>query len=70
VETPKQATRRLLKLKDAAEYLSFSLDTLRAEIQAGNLPVVKRDIPNAVRTDWWVDVRDLDVWIEKHKSTL
>ena len=58
--------RRLLKLKHAALYLSLSTWTLRGIIQAGQLPIVVY----APNTPWLVDVKDLDAWIEKHKSAL
>ena len=58
--------KRLLRLKQAALYLSLSTWTLRGIIQAGQLPIVVYG-PN---TPWLVDVKDLDTWIEKHKSAL
>jgi helix-turn-helix protein len=58
--------KRLLKLKQAAVYLSLSTWTLRGIIQAGQLPIVVY----APNTPWLIDVKDLDTWIEKHKSAL
>jgi hypothetical protein len=58
--------KRLLKLKQAAVYLSLSTWALRGIIQAGQLPIVVY----APNTPWLVDVKDLDTWIEKHKSAL
>lgn len=63
---PDNPGKRLLKLKQAAEYLSLSPWTLRGIIQAGKLPIVVYG-PN---TPWLVDVKDLDSWIEQHKSAL
>jgi hypothetical protein len=59
-------SRRLLKLKAAAEYLSLSAGTLRGFIQGGQIPIVTYG-PN---TPWLVDVRDLDTWVDRHKEIL
>jgi excisionase family DNA binding protein len=56
--------RRLLRLKQAAEYLSLSTWTLRRLIQEGELPIVSYG-PNA---PWLIDVRDLDDWVLRHKA--
>jgi len=70
--TPHESTtvipqsRRLLRLKQAAEYLSMSPGKLRALIQAGEIPVVKY----GKNAPWLIDVRDLDHWIERNKATV
>jgi excisionase family DNA binding protein len=61
-------TRRLLRLKPAAEYLSVSPGTLRAIVQRGELPIIK--LGNNGRSPWLIDARDLDSWIEKSKVTI
>jgi len=65
VTKPQPISRRLLRLKPAAEYVSLSVWTLRGMIQKGELPVIQQ--PNA---PWLVDVRDLDSWIEQNKTRL
>jgi len=56
-------SRRLLRLKAAAEYLSLSPWKLRSLIQAGRLPVVQ----DGEGSPFLVDVRDLDVYVERNK---
>lgn len=58
-------TRRLLKVKQASEYLSVSPKKLRALIQAGDIPFVKL----GDGAPWLVDLRDLDGLIERSKQT-
>ncbi len=60
-------TRRLLRLKDGAQYLSLSPGSLRRLIQAGELQVIRLADTGA---PWLVDVRDLDGWIERTKTRL
>jgi len=62
-ERPK--TKRLLRLRDGADYLSVSPKKLRSLIQAGQIAVVHNGEGSAGR--WLVDVRDLDEWIERSK---
>ena len=59
-------SRRLLRLKPAAQYLSISPGKLRALIQAQEIPIVKY----GENAPWLIDVRDLDHWIERNKSTV
>lgn len=54
---------RLLRLKDAAEYLSLGTKALRQLINSGKLPYVKLG-PNS---PFLVDRRDLDKFIDRHK---
>ena len=63
---PQPISRRLLRLKPAADYVSLSYWTLRRMIQEGELPVVQ----TGANAPWLVDVRDLDFWIEKNKTRL
>ena len=55
--------RRLLRTKEAAEYLSISPWKLRRLIQCGQLPVVQ----DADGSPFLLDLRDLDGYIERHK---
>ena len=59
--------KRLLKVKQAAVYLSLSTKKLRRLVQAGSLPVIRGGANTA---PWLLDVRDLDTWIERNKETL
>ncbi|MFY9643850.1 MAG: helix-turn-helix domain-containing protein [Terriglobales bacterium] len=58
--------RRLLRVGPASEYMSMSAAKLRALVQRGELPVIK----DGGRGPWLVDVRDLDLWVERQKHTL
>lgn len=66
VKARTQFSRRLLRLKPAAEYLSLSPGKLRALIQACEIPVVKY----GENAPWLIDVRDLDYWIERSKTNV
>jgi excisionase family DNA binding protein len=59
---------RLLRLKEAAHYISVSPWKLRALIQNGEIPVVKNG--DGVAGVWLLDLRDLDEWISRTKVTL
>ena len=59
-------SKRLLRLKPAAAYLSVSTGYLRRLIQRGELEVIRMD--DGGHAPWLVDVRDLDLWIERTKS--
>lgn len=58
--------RRLLRLKEAADYLHISPWQLRRIAQAGELPIIKPEDHN--HAPWLVDVRELDSWIERNKT--
>ncbi|MGH9635111.1 MAG: excisionase family DNA-binding protein [Candidatus Angelobacter sp.] len=60
------ARRRLLRTKEAAEYLSVSPWKLRRLIQDGRLPVVQ----DGDGSPFLLDVRDLDGYIDRNKRTL
>jgi len=60
------SSRRLLRLKEAAQYVSLSPWRLRKLVQDGQLPVVKY----AENVPWLLDLRDLDCWVERHKQTI
>ena len=55
--------RRLLRTKEAAEYLSLSPWKLRRLIKEGRLPVVQ----DADGSPFLLDLRDLDSYIERNK---
>lgn len=57
--------KRLLRVKEAAEYLSLSPWKVRQLAQDGLLPVVRSCEGGA----WRIDVRDLDAFIEQNKTT-
>lgn len=57
--------KRLLRIREAAVYLSISPWKLRRLVQDGLIPVVQdRD-----GGPWRVDLRDLDRYVEQHKRT-
>jgi len=57
--------KRLLRVREAAEYLSVSPWKLRRLVQDGLLPIVQDREGGA----WRVDIRDLDSFIERTKRT-
>lgn len=57
--------RRLLRIKQASEYLSLSPWKLRQLIQCGKLPVVQ----DTDGSPFLLDVRDLDGFVERNKRT-
>jgi excisionase family DNA binding protein len=57
--------RRLLRTREAAQYLSISPWKLRRLVQDGLLPVVQENEGAAWRIDMW----DLDRFIERNKRT-
>ena len=63
---PPIGARRLIRLREAAQYLSLSTWKLRSVIQSGELPIVKYN-DNA---PWLLDMRDLDGWIDRHKENV
>jgi len=67
-KTTDNATSRLLRLAEAAKYVSASTRLLRALVQEGTLPIVRLS-PND-HAPWLVDRNDLDDLIEKRKTTL
>jgi excisionase family DNA binding protein len=56
------ASSRLLTLKGAAAYLSLSLSTIKNMLVASELRVVSRGGRRMI------DIRDLDLWIERNKT--
>jgi len=58
--------RRLLRTKEAAQYLGMSPGKLRRLTQYGELPIIQHD----ERAPWLYDLRDLDEHIEKSKHRL
>jgi excisionase family DNA binding protein len=62
---PTPVRRRLLRTKQAAEYLSCSPWTLRRLTQEGRIPVVQA----TPESPFTFDVHDLDRFIEQHKRS-
>lgn len=58
---------RLVKTKQAASYLGISAWKLRCLVEDAGLPFIAGNGPTA---PWLFDIRDLDAYIEKHKTTL
>ncbi len=59
--------RRLLPLKEAAEYLGMSVCAVMTLIHNGKIPVVKGN--GSIRPRMFIDIIDLDKWIEQNKIT-
>jgi len=60
------SSRRLLRLKEAARYVSLSPWKLRKLVQDGQLPIVKY----GENAPWLLDLRDLDGWVERNKQSI
>jgi hypothetical protein len=58
--------KRVLRLKQAALYLSVSPRCIRTLIQSGDLPLVK--LAESDRGPWLVDVADLNALVERRKQ--
>jgi excisionase family DNA binding protein len=56
--------RRLLRTKEAAQYLSMSPWSLRHMVERRELPYISSGDNTSA---WRFDVRDLDRWIETHR---
>jgi excisionase family DNA binding protein len=61
---PAMVTPRLLRVTEAARYLSTGTKAIRALIQAGALPYVQLRAHNS---PFLIDVRDLDAFIDARK---
>jgi hypothetical protein len=61
-------SKRLLRLKPAADYLSISPASLRAIIQREGLPVIR--LTEAGHAPWLLDIRDLDAWADRTKRSV
>ena len=60
---PTGRSKRLLRTREAAAYLSLSAWKLRTLVADGHLPVVQADDSSP----FLFDVQDLDSWTERHK---
>jgi excisionase family DNA binding protein len=58
--------RRLVRLKEGAEYISLSPWKLRRLVQTGKIPIVRYDD----HAPWLLDLEDLDKWVERNKQFL
>jgi excisionase family DNA binding protein len=56
-------TPRLISTNDASVYLGVERSTIRRLILSGDIPAIRS------LKHWRVDVRDLDRWIDRSKST-
>jgi excisionase family DNA binding protein len=57
--------KRLLKIKEAAAYMGLSTKRIRSLVHNGELAFHQfEEFGN-----WWIDIRDLDAYLEKHKRT-
>jgi excisionase family DNA binding protein len=56
--------RRLLKVKQAAEYLGCSPFKIRRLAHDGELAIIE-DCPGS---PWRIDIKDLDKWVDSHKQ--
>jgi excisionase family DNA binding protein len=61
-------TKRVLRLRQAAEYLSVSTRAVRTLIQQGELSVVR--FSENAHAPWLVDRHDLDGLVERKKTTI
>ena len=66
IALPIKRAKRLLRTREAAEYLSLSAWKLRDLVANGRLPVVQAD----ESSPFLFDVNDLDNWAEQHKRTV
>jgi hypothetical protein len=67
LETVKKDTmRRLFTIKEAAEYLGRSVPGMRELLYSRELKCIQGGPKGQGKI--WVDIRDLDSWIEDHKS--
>ena len=57
---------RLLDIDDAARYLAMSDKAVRDLITAGELSYIQK-VPG--RSPYLIDIRDLDRWIERSKTS-
>ena len=56
--------QRLLPMKEAALYLGRGLDSTREMVYAGVFPVIQVGDHSKI----WIDIRDLDSWIDENKK--
>jgi len=54
---------RLLTLKDASFYLGRSVGSIREMLYSRELPCIQKGAGKV-----WLDIRDLDKWIDSSKS--
>jgi excisionase family DNA binding protein len=57
-------SRRLIKVKQAAEYIGVNAWKIRKLVQEGLLPYIPGDGATA---PWLIDLRDLDAYIDAQK---
>ena len=64
-KTP-QINKRLYTLAEAGQYLGRSVYSVRELVWAGRIPVLQ----HRPRGKQWVDIRDLDKFIDTEKRTI
>ena len=64
--TPRATVRRLLRTKEAAEYIGVSPWKLRKLVKAGKLPFIE----DGDGSPWRIDIHDLDAYSERDKQRL
>ena len=62
--------KRLYTLKEAGVYLGRSEYSVRTLIWNGALPVIKNPGNDQQGKKQWVDILDLDLFIERNKETI
>ena len=60
----KPLDKRLYTVQEAAQYLGRSRYSMRTLIWNGKLPVIK----NGEGGKMWLDVNDMDLWIDRNKT--
>ena len=56
--------KRLFTLKESAHYLGRGIDAMRELVYRREIPVIQQ----SGRSKIWLDVMDLNVWIEENKQ--
>jgi hypothetical protein len=56
--------KRLFTLPESAHYLGRSVYGMRTLVWNGELPIIKNGEGGKI----WIDIRDLDFWIDRNKS--
>ena len=57
--------KRLFTLQEASQYLAKSINAIKHLVWRGELPTVREN----ERAKIYFDLKDLDKWIEQHKTT-
>lgn len=68
--TMSPVVKRLFTLREAGQYLGRSEYSVRSLIWSGALPVVKNPGDKQNGKKQWVDILDLDTFIQRNKETV